>query len=332
MKKMKWAILGTGWISHCFAESFAAAEQSELVAVCSRKLETAQAFAKEFHIPEAYAGMDELFANSEAEIVYIGSPNMAHLDNVLQCLEAGKHVLCEKPMATNERETREMVAAARKHGLFLMEAMWTRFFPAMRKAKQWLDEGRIGKPLMLNASFAIDNSNENQWRWDINACGGSLVDLGIYGLAFANDMMGGAPAEHRSFFEVKNGVDIANSILLKHGKNQFSQISSSLYLKTSHHAGIFGEKGSIYIGAEFWRPDCAKLYAHNGDMFQNDLVETFEAPYAATGYQFEADAVSQYVAQGMTESPIMPLDESIALAKLMEELRKEHGVIYPTDK
>ena len=133
MKKMKWAIIGTGWISHCFAQAFAATEKSQLVAVCSRKLETAQAFAKEFDIPEAYGSFEDLFAHSQAEIVYIGSPNMVHLDNVLKCFEAGKHVLCEKPMATNEWETRAMVNAARKHGLFLMEAMWTRFFPAMSK-------------------------------------------------------------------------------------------------------------------------------------------------------------------------------------------------------
>lgn len=331
MEKMKWAIVGTGGISHQFAESFAAAEKSELVAVCSRTEDKAKAFAEEFEISEAYSDWERFLNDTSAQIIYIGSPNRAHLDNVLKCLDAGYPVLCEKPMGTNKKETIQMIEAARAKNLFLMEAMWTRFFPAVKAAKKWIEDGRIGKPHLIRAAFCIDNGGSDQWRWDPNSCGGSLLDLGIYGLAFAHYFLGD-PKDHHSFFEVRNGIDVSNSIILNHGDAKFSQIASSFYYKAGTVAGIYGDKGSIEVGEQFWRPNYAKLYENTGDMFINEFAEICDAPYGATGYQYEADAVSEYVFEGRNESPLMTLDDSIALAGLMDEMRKEHGVIYPTDK
>lgn len=332
MEKTKWAIVATGWISHMFAESFAAANDSELVAVCSRTEDKAKAFAKEFDIPEVYWDWETFLNDTSAQVVYIGSPNDAHLDNVLKCFDAGLPVLCEKPMGTNKKETIQMVEAARKKDLFLMEAMWTRFFPAVKAAKKWVDEGRIGDPKLVRVSFCIDNSDSEQWRWNADACGGSLLDLGIYGLAFANYFMGKPPIEQKSFFEVRNGVDISTSIIMNHGDSKFSQIATSFHYKSNHVAGIYGEKGSIEVGEQFWRPNNAKLYKNTGDIFVNDFEEVCDAPYGATGYQYEADAVSEYIREGMKESPLMTLDESIMLAGLMDEMRAEHGVVFPTDK
>lgn len=330
MEKMKWAIVGTGGISHQFAESFAAAENSELTAVCSRTSDKAQSFAKEFDIPEVFGDWESFLNDTTAQIIYIGSPNIAHLDNVLKCLDAGYSVLCEKPMGTNKKETEKMVNAARKKDLFLMEAMWTRFFPAIQAAKKWIDDGKIGEPHLIRAAFCIDNGGSDQWRWDPKACGGALLDLGIYGLAFADYFMG-IPKEHQSFFELRNGTDVSNSIILNHGNAKFSQIASSFYYKAGTVAGIYGDKGSIEIGDQFWRPNYAKLYENTGDMFVNEFAEICDAPYGATGYQYEADAVSAYVREGRKESPLMTLDDSIALSGLMDEMRKQHGVIYPTD-
>lgn len=332
MEKMKWAIVGTGGISHSFAESFAAAEESELVAVCSRTPEKAQSFAKEFEIPEVFSDWERFLNDTSAQIIYIGSPNRAHMGNVMKCLDAGYAVLCEKPMGTNKKETLQMAEEARKKDLFLMEAMWTRFFPAIKAAKKWIEDGRIGQPRLIRAAFCIDNGGSDQWRWDPDSCGGSLLDLGIYGLAFANYFMGGMPKEHQSFFEVRNGIDVSNSIILNHGDAKFSQIASSFYYKSGTVAGIYGDKGSIEVGEQFWRPNNAKLYENKGDMFVNEFTEVCDAPYGATGYQYEADAVSAYVREGRKESPLMTLDESVALSGLMDEMRKMHGVIYPTDK
>lgn len=331
MKKVKWAIVGTGWISHCFAEAFPEAKNAELVAVCSRRQDTAEAFAAAFGIPEAYGSLEDLFEKSEAEVIYLGTPNRAHLAGALACVRAKKHVVVEKPFATNAREAAEMVKAARENGVFFMEAVWTRFFPALQQAKAWVDAGRIGTPRSIRASFFINNGDDSKWRWDPASCGGSLMDLGIYGLAFSNYFMGAMPSAHHSFFEIKGGIDASGAILLAYGDGQFSQIASSMYYAGNGRAGIFGEKGHILIGPDFWRPYHAELYENHGDIFVSERVETFDEPYAATGYQFEIDGVSECIAQGKTESPLMPMDESVSMAALMEALRRENGVLYPTD-
>jgi len=330
MKKAKWGIISTGWISHMFVDGALKASNAEIVAVASRNLETAQKFAKEYGIPQAYGTYEEMLEKSGIDIAYIGTPNTCHLENVLMCLDAGVGVLCEKPLGTNERETRMMVDKAREKNLFFMEAMWTRFFPAMVQAKKWIAEGRIGKPITVNSSFGINNSDKTQWRWNVNAAGGALMDLGIYGLAFAMDILG-LPVDHQSFCEMYKGIDCANNIILKHADACFSHTSSSFYVKYSNHGTIFGEKGSIFLGRDFWRPTVAKLFTDKGDMFANELEEVYEAPYESTGYQFEAEAVSGYVMEGLKEAPEVPLSDTIAVAHTIDELRKVWGVVYPTD-
>ena len=330
MKKAKWGIISTGWISHMFVEGALKAENAEILAVASRNQETAQKFADQYGIPQTYGSYEEMLEKSGIDIAYIGTPNTCHLENVLLCLDADVGVLCEKPLGTNERETRMMVDKAREKNLFFMEAMWTRFFPAMVQAKKWIAEGRIGKPLIVNSSFGINNSDKTQWRWDAKAAGGALMDLGIYGLAFAMDILG-APVGNQSFCELYKGIDCANEIVLKHGENAFSHTSSSFYVKYSNHGTIFGEKGSIFLGRDFWRPTVAKLFLDKGDMFSNELEEVYEAPYEATGYQFEADAVSGYVAEGLKEAPEVPLSDTIAIAHTIDELRKVWGVVFPSD-
>ena len=332
MEKKKWGIIGTGWISHCFAECFSETEKSELAAVSSRTIENAKKFAEEFNIPQYYDSVEEMLDKSDAEIIYIGTPNAAHKKDVLKCINAGKAVLCEKPMPVCKEEAEELANATREKGVFLMEAMWTRFFPVYRKIKEWIDTGRIGKVLSVDAGFCLDNSDADQWRWDLAACGGSLADLGIYPLCFANDMMGCMPIEHKSFFQLRNGLDINDKTLLNYGDDRFAHIASSLYLKTNNVGAIYGEKGMIYVGKQFWRPDYAVLLEDKGDMFVNEEVERIDLPWASTGYQFEADAVSQYVMDGAKESPIMSLDESVEIAGLMQEIRNANGVFYPCDK
>ena len=336
MKKTKWGIVGTGYISNRFTDGLKHVEGAEIYAVASRDKATAQAFADRFEAVRAYGSYAEMAKDDDIDIVYIGTPNTVHLENSLMYLEAGRAVLCDKPLGSNTAEVKAMISKAREKDVFFMEGMWTRFFPAVKKALEWVKTGRIGTPKAFFANFGIDSSaDRNQWRFQKSMAGGALMDVGIYPLAMAFAAFGSEYTSLAGSAIVNNGVDEVNSFTLQYADGRIATLSSALAAKMDNKVVISGSEGCVVIGEgyDWWRANRAELELTGDDPFEcNGGRELFELPYPSFGFQYEAAAVQSYVAKGLKEAPEITLDESIRLAETMEALRKMWGVVYDADK
>lgn len=327
---IKWGIAATGNISNQFVQGLNLIKGGKFTAVASRDQGKADAFAKKYGAEKAYGSYEEMAADDEIDVVYIGTPNDSHITLTKLYLNAGKHVLCEKPMGVNQKQTEEMAALAQEKGFFLMEGMWTRFFPVIQKVQSWLAEGKIGTPRFLSAFFGIE-SGEN-WRKSYALSGGSLLDVGIYPLAFTMLVFGNDYAGIKGL-SVNNseGIDEVNTFIMDY-KDRLATIASGVGQRMHNRVYIEGDKGRIMIDGMWWNPKRAVLTSGVKDVVDyadNDTV--FEDNFKSTGFQYEAQHVNDCLLEGLTESPIMPLSDSIAIAKAMDTLRKDFGVVYKED-
>lgn len=325
MGTVKWAIWGTGHICNEFAQGVLQTGNGELCCVLSRTQERAEEFAKKYGIAKAYSNADEMLADGGADIVYIGTPNRAHYENIMSCIKHKKNVLCEKPIVINMRELEEITAAAKAADVFLMEGMWTLFFPVIKKVKSWIAEGRIGKPLRASINFSI-NSNLEGWRLGAEQAGGALLDLGIYCLTITDLALGLEPLETKSTAFVKNGVDFANSVIMKYSDDQIATFSCALDCLSDNKAIIQGETGYIEIRRKFWCPSSAELFKNEPTPSVSSSVEVFEDAYGSTGFQYEAEHVAELILAGKKESDVVTHKKSRQLTDIMEKLRREWGM------
>lgn len=229
MNKTRWGILGTGFISSKFAECLNLLEDAEIVAVASRDLSKAKKFAEEHHIQRYYGSYEQMVLDKDLDIIYIGTPHTSHMKDTLMCLNAGLPVLCEKPLGVNAKQTAAMIEKAREKNVFLMEGMWTRFFPAVKKALEWVRDGRIGTSKTLFSNFGIDTSNNrDQWRFQRSMAGGALLDVGIYPLSMAFAVFGTDPVEINTSCHVENGIDEYSTFSFKYEDGKMAVLGSSL--------------------------------------------------------------------------------------------------------
>ncbi|WP_340021468.1 Gfo/Idh/MocA family oxidoreductase [Paenibacillus sp. FSL K6-1096] len=323
--KVKWGILSTGWIAHQFATDLAHASNGVAYAVGSRSQESADKFAADHGIPVAYATYEELVNDPEVDAIYIGTPHPFHRENALLALRAGKAVLCEKPFTVNSGELEEVVAYAREHKLFLMEAMWSRYIPAHVKVREWLAAGRIGEVKLVKADLGFRSEWKPEGRLLSPALGGgALLDVGIYPVSFTSMVLGPQPESIASTVHIgETGVDEHFSLLLSYGNGVSASLNAGIRLNLDDEAYIYGTEGRIVVNGTLVNPKSAELYV-NGE-----LAETFSDDRASVGYCFEAEEVGRCLQAGLTESPVMPLDESVALMKLLDEIRAQWGLKYP---
>lgn len=323
-----WGILGAGRISRQFATALASLEGSRIAAVGARSLDSARRFAEEFSIPKAYGNYSDLVNDPQVDVVYIGTLHPSHAENSLLALEAGKAVLCEKPFAMNAAEAQAVIEVARSRGLFLMEAMWTRFFPLMGALKGMLRSGAIGEPRMLTADFGYRAEHDAEPRAFQPALGGgALLDVGVYPVSLASDLFG-PPCQSVSFANLgKTGVDEEAAILLSHDSGRLSVLTTANRLDTPHEVRILGTEGMIRIHAPWWKPSHLTLRRAN-----QTNEETLEFPYQGNGYQFEAMEVARCLRGGLKESPRMPWEESLSIMRTLDSLRHAWGLKYPSDK
>ncbi|WP_342476956.1 Gfo/Idh/MocA family oxidoreductase [Paenibacillus sp. FSL H7-0350] len=322
---IKWGILSTGWIAHQFATDLAHASNGVAYAVGSRSQESADKFAADHGIPVAYATYEELVNDPDVDAIYIGTPHPFHRENALLALRAGKAVLCEKPFTVNSAELEEVVAYAREHKLFLMEAMWSRYIPAQVKVREWLAAGRIGEVRLVKADlgFRADWNPEGRL---LNPAlgGGALLDVGIYPVSFASMVLGPHPEKVSSTVHIgETGVDEHFSLLLSYGDGVSASLNGGVRLNMHEEAYVYGTEGHIVVKGTLVNPKSAELYM-NGE-----LAEMFEDERASVGYAFEAEEVGRCLQAGLTESPVMTLDESLAIMKLLDTVRAQWGLKYP---
>jgi predicted dehydrogenase len=323
-KSIGWGILGAGSIATKFATDLKQLDDARLVAVGSRSADKAAQFAQDWGVERGYGSYAEMLADAEVDAVYVATPHPFHKPHTVLCLEAGKAVLCEKPMAVNAGEVRAMVEAARAHRLFLMEAMWSRFNPVLVQVKRWLDEALIGEPRLLTADFGFSARVNPQARlFNPHLAGGALLDVGVYVVSLAYWVFGGAPVEVSAAADVgATGVDEQTGMLFKYAGGQLAHLFCAIRTRTPHSARIDGTEGAIEVPA-FWHPTSAKLI-RPGD-------EPLEAR-GTFGYHHEAAEVMACLRAGKTESAVMPLDESIAIAETLDRVRALIGVRYPMEE
>ena len=325
-EKFKWGILGPGHIANQFVKGLKAIDDVEVTAVGSRSMEKANFFADEYGIPKRYGSYKDLAEDSDLDAIYVCTPHPFHCEHSMLCLEAGKAVLCEKPITVNAREAGKVIDYARKKKVFLMEAIWTRFLPVYTRIREWLNTGAIGDVGMLKADFGYCEA----WPPDdrhvsLQLAGGVLLDIGVYTISLASMVFKESPLNIESMAHIgETGVDQQAAIIFGYSKGQLAQLSCSMDTNMPHDAWIFGTKGSIHI-PNFWRTDTAKLIR------EGEEEEIVEIPFKATGYEYEAMEVMKCVRGGKLESEIAPLNESLEVMKTMDLIRTKWGLRYPGD-
>jgi len=320
---VRWGILSTGNIAARYAEDLAATPGAKLIAVGSRRQEAADAFAARYAVPRAYGSWTALAADPDIDVVYVATPHIAHHAAARTCLSAGRAVLCEKPFTIDTAQAEDLVTLARDRGLFLAEAMWMRCNPAIRRLADLVADGAIGEPLAVHADFGVAGPFPPEHRLRSPALGGgALLDLGVYPVAFAHLLLG-APTQVQAVARLSpDGVDENTGILLGYHNGAVATLTCSIVTDTPGAAAISGTRGRVELLRGFYRPDTLRLY-------QGDLAEEIQVPYEGHGYVHQIAEVNACLLAGRTESPLVPLSETLAVMRTLDTIRTRIGVTYP---
>jgi predicted dehydrogenase len=327
VEKVRWGILGTGAIARQFVQGLNSVPEAEVLAVGSRSRASAQEFADKRSIPRRHASYDDLASDPDVDVVYIATPHPLHAENATLCLRAGKAVLCEKPFSVNAAEAERVVKLARERGLFIMEGMWTRFFPLMEEVRRLTSEGAIGEVRMLNVDFGFRAGLDPASRlFDPKLGGGALLDVGVYCVSFAS-MVLGRPSGFVGLPHLgETGVDEQASVVLEHEGGRLANLSIGIRTTTPQEATIMGTEGYVRIHAPWWRPKSMTINR------PGEESETVDAPVSGNGFNYEAAEVMRCLEAGKTESDVMPLDETISVMRTMDRIRATWGLRYPGEE
>ncbi|MFW7413892.1 Gfo/Idh/MocA family protein [Demequina sp. SO4-18] len=320
----RWGIMGAGGIARKLADAVTQYTQSEVVAVASASsLERAQAFADEKGIPAAYGSYQDMLADDSIDIVYVATTHNNHHEPALLAIEAGKHVLVEKSFTQNEAQAQLIVDAARAKGVFVMEAMWARHLPHMYAVRAAIARGEIGQVVSVGADHGQMLTHvERMVRPEL--AGGALLDLGVYPIAFAHDILG-VPDTITAVGRLRDtGVDGQVSMVFEYDGAQAS-LTTTMEARTPGTAHIGGTEGAIEIDGLFYTPTTFTLFRLDGTSWTYDGV--FD-----NGFQYQAAEVARLVAAGKTESPLHTLDDSLEIMRIQDEVRAQIGVVYPGEK
>lgn len=320
---VRWGVLGTGNIARQFARGLAELPDAELVGVGSRGLGTAQTFAAEFSVPHAHGSYEDLAADPGIDAVYVATPHTLHAANTLMCLAEGKVVLCEKPFALNAAEAARMVDAARAAGLFLMEAMWTRFFPLFGTFLDLVRDGHVGEPKLLQADFGFRSDATSGRLVDPALGGGALLDLGVYPVSLASAVLSEPEGVSSQAHLGPTGVDEEVGIVSKHPGGAMALLSATIRANTPQEALLVGTRGSVRLHSPWWMPQKLTLTDADGNTTE------FSAPLPHNGYAYEAAEVMRCLRAGRLESPVMPLAETLSVMATLDRCRGQWGLVYP---
>jgi predicted dehydrogenase len=324
---VRWGIVGPGRIARNAVRDFAEVAGAEAVAVASRSLDRAQAFAEEHRIPAAYGSYAELVAAEDVDVVYIATPHPQHHAVALAAIEAGKAVLVEKTFTATVAGAEEVIAAARRRSVFAMEAMWTRFQPAIVAVRQLVEDGAIGEVRQVQADLGVDQPfNPSDRLFDPDQGGGAMLDLGVYVVSFAQYFLGSPDHVHVSGSLTPTGVDAEAGLLLGYEDGRAATLLASIKHYTPGAARIHGTTGWIDIQPRFHHPRTIVLSRRGRD------PETITRPPLGGGYAHELIEVTEAVAAGRTESSVMPLDDTLAVQRILNQVCEQLGVFHHEDR
>lgn len=320
MNKVSWGVVSTGRIANSFAQDCLLSEHSEIAAVGARNLSSAEAFASKYDIGKACEGYQALFDDPNIDAVYIATPHTLHFDHASAALRAGKAVLCEKPMTVSAAESNRLLQVAHETGSYLLEAMWTWFLPAIRTARRWVDDGRIGNLLHVKADFGYPQVYAPDKReYDAGLAGGCLLEMGIYPVAIADYFFQREPdAITATARFAPNGVEDDVSMIYDYGEDGVATLGTSFRCRQPNHAFIVGDAGYIAI-PDFFRASECHLYV------LDQQVDTFNDGRSSIGFEYEIAAVEDDLFAGRIQSPIVPLETSLRFQRVMDATRNAYG-------
>ena len=321
--KLKWAIMGPGDISVQFLNDLRLAGL-HLEAVGSRSLDRAQSYAKNHSINRAYGSYEDLVADQDIDVVYISTTNNAHFANAKLALSSGKNVLLEKPFTLNAAQARELAAISRLNGVFLMEAMWTRFLPNHRTLFEKLDQGLIGNPLFLLADHNLYLPKESFPRlYDPALGGGSLLDLGIYPISLAHRLFGNPTRIQSSASLMPGKVDEAMAAIFEYSGGRQALLHSSIISAGPVRGFILGDAGRIEMEKSFYEHSSFTVFDRN-----ENILFKYEGNIKGRGMQYQALEVERCISEGLIESPTMSLDETVQIMEVMDQIRTQTGIEF----
>ena len=322
----KVGIIGAGWIADKMAEALSPLSDYCVYAIASRSLEKAAAFAERWNVPKAYGSYEEMLDDKDVDLVYIATPHSHHFPHAMLALEHGKHVLVEKAFTANAQEAEVLIRTAREKGLFITEAIWTRYMPLSHKVKEIMESGIIGEPRLLTATLCyMMEFKERILRPDL--CGGALLDLGVYALNFARMYFGTDIVRTVSNCQLgETGMDMQECISLCFADGKMANLQAGALCLNDRQGIINGTEGYIRVD----NINCPELI----EVYRNyELVARYERPAdMVNGYEYQVYECRRCIEEGLQESPMMPHEETLSIMRQMDALRKEWGVVYPMDK
>ncbi|MGV8912970.1 MAG: Gfo/Idh/MocA family protein [Rhodoglobus sp.] len=327
---LRWGIIAPGGIAAIFAEAVQAHTSQKIVAVASRSLDRAEGFAKTWGIANAYGDYAELLANPDIDVVYIAAQQHVHRELALQAIAAGKHILVEKPFAMTGAEARDIVTAARTAKVFAMEAMWTRYLPQSSIINQLVADGTLGDIQLVTADHG-QNMPEGHRVRSLESGGGALLDLGIYSIAFASQILGAPTAIHNVGSLIETGVDAQSLLTLSYAGAAQAQLNTTLLARTPITASVAGTGALLEVGNGFFTPTSLTLSKPG---FNGESIHWRDKTGVAghRGLSYQATALASFVAQGLTESPVHSLDETIAILDTIDSARWQLGYRFESEK
>ena len=320
---IKFAILGAGNIAHTMARTVTQMPEVVPYAVAARELDRAQAFATQYGFSRAYGSYEQLLADPQVELVYIATPHSHHAAQALACLEAGKHVLCEKAFTVNAHQARQVLDTARQKGLLVAEAIWPRYMPMAQRLREVCQSGIIGRVHTLTADLGYSVFARPRIH-DPALAGGALLDVGIYPLTFAAIAFG-SQVEGVSSTAVMadTGVDAQNSVLLTYAGGRMAVLHSSV-VAVSHRAGALQGEDGFAVVENVNNYESIRVY--DRDRVQ---IAEYRQPRQITGFEYEVRACAEAIRAGQVECPQMPHREILRMMELMDTIRGQWGLRYP---
>lgn len=323
---MKLGVLGAGHISEVVAPTWVAMEGIECYAVSSRSLEKAEAFAKNFGFRKAYGSYEEMLRDPEVELVYVATPHSHHYEHMMLCINAGKPILCEKAFTLNAEQAKAIKAAAAQKGVYVAEAIWTRYMPSRKIINDVLASGIIGKPNTLTANLSYVIAHK-QRIYDPNLAGGALLDIGVYGVNFALMHFGADIERVESSVKMSDrGVDEMETITIFYRDGRMAVLTHSIFCRSDRKGIIHGDKGYMVI-ENINNPQSLRVFD-----LQDQEVAFYDFSDQISGYEYEFMESAACIAAGKTEADSMPMEDTVAVMEFMDGLRKQWNMVYPQEQ
>lgn len=330
MEKIKWGILGCGRIAGKFASDLKLVEDAELIAVASRRQETADEFCRQYPAKFHHNSYEDLSMNPEVDVIYVATPHALHYENTFLCLQHHKPVLCEKAFAINAFQARQMIELAKKNKTFLMEALWTKFLPHYNKVLEMIRNGELGelKSVLVNFGFAPTPPIPDRI-FDPALGGGTLLDIGIYNVFMALSVLGKPDHIDAWMNKASTGVDEQCAITFRYNNGAIAQLFSTFASNLATEADINGTKGRIRLTSRFYEPS-TQIEFYPGRVDTRNIIPYDKEP--GWGYQYEIRHVQECLRKGLNESPVMSHADSLLLMETLDAVRTKAGIVYPADK